>query len=179
MVNFNPEPTSGPATGLIAAGFVISGCQFRSTGAIVPLQIEPLGAGTTVRNANIHGNIFENLYLSMRGAISNAVVSGNVFDGGLGGVEIIRSYAANGGTPAGITVTNNILNNPATTGPNVAVIRVETAPAVVMGNSVIGTGWSGYAYGTGTAAAIFLGNVGLPHTTPNATGGSGPPTWTA
>ena len=182
MVNFNPEPVSGPATGLVASGFVMADCILRGTGtAAVPMQIEPLGAGTSTTNVNIHGNVFENLSLSMRGAVTNAVVSGNIFDGCPGGIEVIRSYSANGGIPAGITVViiHNVVNNPATWGANVAVIRIEAAPAVIMGNSVVGSGWSGYAYGTGTSAPIFLGNIGSPHQTPDAVGGPGPPVWTA
>jgi hypothetical protein len=179
MVNFNPEPTSGPAAGFVASGFTMSDCILRCTGSgSVPMQIEPLGAGTSVRNVTMTGNLFSNVYLSLRGAISNVVISGNVFDGCPGGTEVIRSYVS-GGTPGGITVVNNVVNNPTTTGANVAVIRIESAPAVVMGNSVIGTGWSAYAYSTGTSAAIFLGNIGSPHQTPNTTGGAGPPTWTA
>ena len=181
MINFNPEQTTGSSTGLAASGFAVTNCQFKATGSslAVPMQVEPLGAGTTVSDVTIQNNVFVNVSLSMRRAVSNAIVAGNVFDGCPGGVEVIRSYAADGGTPSGITVVNNVVNNATTVGANVAVIRIETAPAIVMDNSVINATGGAYAYSTGTSAAIFLGNLGSPHTTANAVGGPGPPVWTA
>ena len=69
VVNFNPEPGEwSPRRVSAASGLVVSGCQLRSTGAIIADANRAAGRRHHRQERKYsHGNIFENIYLSMRG----------------------------------------------------------------------------------------------------------------
>ena len=168
MVNFNPEPTSG--SGVFAASeFVLADNQFYATGAnAVPIQIEPLGTGNTVRNAVIKGNTFVNVTLYIRGGVNGITVADNIFDMPLGGQSAISCYLKAGDAPVDVSITGNTVLNPTTVGANIAVIRIWTSSAVLTGNMVIGGTVNGID--TSTFTPIVMANYvsnGLINT-PNA-----------
>ena len=157
MVNWNTDATSGVPSGLLAKGFSLRGCQFHATGAAaVPIQIEPLSTGT-VADVTVQGNTFSNVRLTIRGAVSGAIVAGNIFDAPLGGGEAITSYPM-AGSPINLSIVGNLVINPATTGGNVAVIRIETSSALIANNAVIGAAVN--AIDTSSYTPVVIGNYG-------------------
>ena len=183
VVNWNPEPTSGPATGLAATGLVLDSNEFVSTRATaIPCQIEPLGAGTTVADTTIVGNNFTNVYLSMRGGVRGAVISGNTFASVAGGVSVIQTYTLNSASPSEFIVTGNIITDPATASGNLGVIRISTDTALIAGNRISGTAFGSVAgiYTVGFAPTLYgnyvsngtiaspLGTAGDSVTVPNS-----------
>lgn len=155
MANWNPEATTSGGT--TANEFVLANNHFVATSsAAIPIQIEPLSAGTTVRDVVITGNTFVNVMLTMRGAVTAAIVSGNVFDSVAGGIEVIRTYAQNGGNPVDVSIIGNVVLNPGTVPGSIGVIRVGTSSAIIANNIVDG----GTANGIDTAsfAPIAFGN---------------------
>lgn len=167
MINWNPEASVGSSTGLVAKGFLLANCTLVATGAnAVANQIEPLGAGTFVRDVVIQGNTFVNGFLAIRRAISNAVIANNVFDGSGGGDWVIAAYSADGGSPSNLSITGNLIINPATVIGNIAVMTVQTSNAIIANNAVIGGTVSGLD--TGSFTPVVVGNYfsnGLSNTT--------------
>lgn len=154
MVCWNPDPTTGSSSGYLAQGFVLANCHLVSTDtAATPNQLEPLFAGASVSEMTITGNIFENSSLVMRGDTSNVTVVGNIFKNILGGTEAIKSYPFNGGTPSDITICQNVVSNPATTGGNLGVIRLEGTGTVAL-NRVVGSTY-------GSVAGVYIATTGI------------------
>jgi len=161
FVNWNPENTAGPSTGNVARGFLLANCEFLCTNASAtnPVQLEPLGSGTSVRDVVVSGNIFRNVRLALRGDTRGVVITGNTFEACVGGTEVITAYTRNSGTPTDFVVTGNNVLDPATTGSNVGVIRIEATNATINGNRVSGTAYGatpGIATGSGTP--VLIGN---------------------
>jgi hypothetical protein len=176
MVNFNPENTALSAPGNVADGFVLANCELVTTGAnAIPSQLEPLGAGTSVRNVTVTGNIFRNCNLVMRRDTRTVTISDNDFVAVAGGNSVITTFAADGGTPTDFVITGNNISDPATTAGNLAVIRVGATDAVILGNRISGSTFAGVSgIDTSSFAALVLGNSvsnGLVNT-PNAVTGS-------
>jgi hypothetical protein len=122
-------------------GFQLLGNTFIATGeTAVPIQIEPLGAGTTVANVVVSGNLMQNVWLVLRRAVSGASIVGNTLADLRGGSTAIISYPADGGTPDGIVVTGNAIVNP-TTSAGKGVILIDATNYVVSGNAVLGSGY--------------------------------------
>jgi hypothetical protein len=159
MVNFNPELTTGSSAGLAGDGFVLANCTFVATGAAaIPVQIEPLATGTTVRNVTVVGNTFNNVYLSVRGASIGVTIANNVFDTVLGGSEVIKIYPWPGGPdPVDITITGNAIINPTTFFANLGVIRCYTDSATITGNVISGT-FPAYAIDVDVHHPVMAGN---------------------
>jgi hypothetical protein len=140
MVNFNPERTDGNSTGMVATGFVMKGNTLVGTGPkAVPIQIEPLGPGTSVRSVSITDNKLRNAYLVLRGNVSGATVSGNTIANVAGGPSAFESYPLYGGTGNSITFTNNVIVDPETKRSEISVIRMEAENSVVTHNSITGS----------------------------------------
>lgn len=156
IVNFNPEGDIGK--GLHAQNFLLAGNTLKGTGPRgIPIQIEPLGAGTSVSNVTVRDNVLENVYLVMRRAITGALVTGNRFSDVRGGSEVIVSYPFDGGTPSHLTITGNTITNPETT-KGLGVIRVEAEDSIVTGNEVTGTGYTSPGIYTGHFRGTISGN---------------------
>jgi hypothetical protein len=161
VVNWNPDSTAG-GTAYTARGFVLANNTFISTGAAaIPMQIEPLHSGT-VADVVIQGNTLHNVILMVRGDVRNAVIADNVFDTPLGGGGAIAAYAMNSANPANLSITGNMIVNPATVVGNIAVIRIETNAAVISGNAVIGATVSNLD--TGSFTPVVAGNYFSPNT---------------
>jgi len=140
MVNFNPENTSGSSVGNVADGFVLANNTIISTGATAdPIQIEPLGAGSMVRNVSITGNVFKNVYLVHRRNIKGVVISGNVFTDIAGNNSSLFCHANGEDIPDSIKFADNVITNPNTTSGNLAVIRIEGTNSSITGNIISGT----------------------------------------
>lgn len=168
MINFNPENTANNNTGAVADGFVLANNQFVSTGAnAIPMQLEPLGAGTSVRNVVVSSNTFRNVLLSMRGDTRGATVSDNAFISVAGGNNVFACYAQNGGTPDTITFIGNIVTDPATTGGNYAAIYLLGTNSAVVGNVVSGSNPYACSY---TAATVAVVGNSFPSTSYQALG---------
>jgi hypothetical protein len=158
MVNFNPEKTSGDSTGEVADGFVLSGNTFIATGArAIPMQLEPLGSGTTAKNVSVTNNVFKNVQLVSRRAIQGETINGNVFSGVAGGAAAIDSYPMDGGTPDSIVVSGNTFVNPATAAPQQGVIRVVATNSSITGNTISGSSYYAATY-TGKYPVVISGN---------------------
>ena len=157
-VNFNPEPSSGPYAGLTASDFVFSGNTIISTAPVsVPMQFEPLGAGTFVNNVSVTGNTFENIFLVMRRATTGASVTGNTFLNNAGGTAVIEAYPLLGETPDSISIVGNTIVNPSTPAPAVAVITMGATNSVVANNVIAGTGYY-EAINTSSYTTTVFGN---------------------
>jgi len=176
MVNFNPEGMHGNQKSLHAENFVLAGNTLTATGdSAVGAQLEPLGAGTTVANVIVSGNVLENVFLVLRRAIKGASIVGNTITGLRGGTEAIVSYPFDGGTPDGIVVAGNTIVNP-TTSKGLGVIRVEATNFAVTGNVILGTGYSAPGIYTGAFQGVVVGNwissgmVATPHTVADGSG---------
>jgi hypothetical protein len=172
MVNFNPDPTTGPTTGLVADGFVMAGNTFIGTGSVaIPIIVGPQGSGMTMVNAAITGNTFKNVSLVVRGASQGATISGNVFDGLLGGVTNIVSSPMFGGVPDSIAITGNTIIKPTTTSGNEAVIQAAGTNMTVTGNTISGTPGACYAATySSTYPVVIGGNNGWSNCTYGNTG---------
>jgi hypothetical protein len=158
MVNFNPERTAGDSKGMHAENFVLVGNTLTSTAnSAVPIQIEPLGPGTTVANVVVSGNILQNVSLVLRRAIRGASIVGNTITGLHGGFEAIVSYPLDGDMPDGIAIAGNTIVDP-TTSKGFGVIRVEARNFAVTGNVVLGSGYSAPGIYTGTSQGVVAGN---------------------
>jgi hypothetical protein len=157
MVNFNPDDSTVSLTGLVASELVVADNQFRGTGSgAIPIQLEPLGTGNSVKDVIFRGNTCINVTLAMRGAVTGAVVAGNIFDGALGGDSVIKSYPQLGGSPADLSITGNVIVNPATVSGNLAVIRVACDTAVIANNAVMGAATN--SLDTAGNAPVVIGN---------------------
>jgi hypothetical protein len=159
MVNFNPEQTHTSGGGMVADGLVLANNQFVATGANhVPVQVEPLSAGTTVQNVIITGNILTNVSLSMRGDVRSAVVANNTLKASRGGGEVIVTYPNNGATAADFVVSGNTIIDPDTSGASTGVIRMQGVNAIIVGNRISGTGYVAAAVYADNPASVVLGN---------------------
>ena len=161
FVNWNPDNTGGGGTGNVARGFVLANNEFLCTNASAtnPIQLEPLGTGTSVRDVVVSGNVFRNVRLALRGDTRGVVVTGNTFEACVGGTEVITAYTRNSGTPTDFVITSNNVLDPATTGSNAGVIRIEATNATISGNRVSGTTY-GATPGiyTGSGTPVLVGN---------------------
>jgi hypothetical protein len=158
MVNFNPDPTFGSSTGLVANGFVMSGNTFVATSAnAIPMQLEPLASGSAVKNVSVTGNVFNNVYLVSRGAMLGETISSNMFVNVAGGVSAVFSYPNYGSTPDSITVSGNSFVNPQTAAGNLAVIFLSATNSSITGNIISGSSYYAATY-TGTYPVVISGN---------------------
>lgn len=160
MVNWNPERTVPPSTGLVADGFTMTGNTLVSHEAsTTPCQIEPLGSSSTaVRNVTITGNTFENVWMVCRGDVDGLVFSNNTMSGFLSGSPAVIVQVYNGGTPGAVTVANNTIRDAITLVGNLGVIVCESNKGIVSGNSILGTGYASAAIYRGSTACQILGN---------------------
>jgi hypothetical protein len=141
MVNFNPEMIDqGPASdGLLADGLVLANNHFKCTFTVAsPQHIEPLNVNRSVRNVLIADNIWENCYLAMRGDIANVTISGNLFNGALGGTAVIFASSRATDLPNRFTIAGNQFINPTTVASELGVIRSEGIDFTVIGNTIAG-----------------------------------------
>ena len=159
VFNFNPEGAVGPG---VASGLVVANNNFVVTGARAgPSIAAPLAAGTTVDDIVVAGNLFDNAYLVIRGAVTNAVVSNNVFNKPRGGDSVILAYANAGGTPNNLTISGNNIVDPDTAAPNIAVIRADATGTMstITGNTISGSSYSAVpGIATGTNVTVVSGN---------------------
>lgn len=174
MVNFNPEDNN-LSTDTHCARFTMTGVTMVNSGSgDTAVLLEPLyNSGSTVRDVVVSGCIFKGTRLAIRGATTNVTVTGNTFDVQNTG-EVILSYTHLGGSPAGIVVSNNVINDPITTAMSSGVIRVETDDASIIGNVIRGTNYTAVPVATGAFKPNVLANRidgSL------ATGVSGMPKW--
>lgn len=159
MVNFNPDPTSGSSAGYIADGFTMSGNVLVSTESpSTPCQIEPLAAGSIVKNVTIINNVFKGSYVAIRGDTRGAAVVGNTFSDFLGVVEAVLSYDNWGGSPSAITVSDNVIRDALTAWPNQGVIRVDCNSGIIADNQILGTAYTSAAIYRGTTNCQVSGN---------------------
>jgi hypothetical protein len=139
MVNFNPERTTGDSSGMVAQGLVMSGNTLIATGAAaVPIQLEPLGSGTVVRDVQVTGNRLTNAYLVLRGNVRGALVQSNAIVGVTGGPSAIETYPQHGATADSITFSDNEIIDARTIGSELGVIRLEATHSIASGNVIRG-----------------------------------------
>lgn len=139
IVNFNPERTAGDSSGMVAEDFVMKGNILAVTGLVaVPIQIEPLGPHTKVKDVSVTGNKLFNVFLVMRGDVSRADIRDNTFDHVAGGESAFESYPWHGATAKEIVFAHNKIIDPQTKKSNVAVLRMEAEGSSVIGNIISG-----------------------------------------
>jgi hypothetical protein len=146
LVNFNPEESTAVITGRTADGFIFMGntaiCRI-GTGFNGACQIEPLIAGNTTKNTKIIGNTFKNAWVVMRGNVHNAIIANNTFSDFIHtNAAIYCSVRATVQAPEGLVIAGNTIRNPLTVAPSEGVIVARSPSAVVMGNTIHGTGYS-------------------------------------
>lgn len=161
MVNFNPDPTEGTTSpGYVASGFTMTGNTLVSTRTnSIPCQIEPLRAGAYATNISITGNTLNNCTLVLRGDMRAATVAQNAIINTAGAAEPITNYQRFGAQASGLIITGNVILNPATASPNLGVIRAESPTANIVGNVIVGTGYS--------VSGIYRGNPPVGYATAN------------
>lgn len=156
MANFNPENTTGSSTGNVADGFVMSGNQFVYNGASAsPCQLEPLVAGTSVKNVIVKGNYFNNTWLTMRGAVSDSTIEGNIFTNISGNKNAFVSYPLYGGTPSNIGFHNNNVAGATTQSADNGVVTIRANGYSITGNTV-----SGASFYAALDVSTYVGVIG-------------------
>lgn len=142
MINFNPD-TDGADPNLVCDGFQLIGntliCTVQGPGVVL---VAPLNPNCTSQNITIADNIFDDVYVNYRGDTRAITITGNVTRN-LQSAPAFDGYPNLGGTPAGVSIVGNAIENPATSASNGGVIRCNTDDAVITGNVITGT-----AYGT-------------------------------
>ena len=169
MVNFNPDPTTGSTSpGYIASGFTMTGntlVGLKASGTAS--QVEPLRSGAYMTGATITGNYLSNCYFAVRGDVRASVVANNTIVDLGGTAEAITNYVFNGGTASGLVIANNVIRNPSTATPNLGVIRAESASASILGNTILGTGYTTTAIYRG-ASSVGYASGNYAQTNPSA-----------
>lgn len=143
-VNFNAQPTvpgARVADGFIMADNIIIGMEPADA---TPIQVEPLGTGSTAKNVIIANNKFYNIYLVCRGNCQNFVIEGNTFDAVSNGRQAIIVNSNSGDTPDTIVIRNNRIINP-TTSSSLGVIQVTATNYEVSGNWITGSTYGAIA----------------------------------
>lgn len=159
MVNFNPENSAGTGTGHIADGFTMTGCTLVSTEATsTPCQLEPLATGNTVKNVTVSGNTFKGVWVVARGDVQGVTITANTFSDFQGNTSAIFCSTQFGGTPSGVTITGNVVRDPLTAAPLVAVIYSNSDSALISGNIVLGSGYSVSAVSVGSTNGTMIAN---------------------
>lgn len=147
-INFNAI-RDGAQTNMSAAGFVCEGniC-IDDTGS--SCQFEPLSssATNTVSNITVVNNVFTNVAIAARGAVSSVLISNNRFYSTNTGSAI--SIYTLGGDPTDFLITDNMFNWPNGTSA-FGVVRCEAEDSVVSDNTFNGP--------TASYPAIYSGSV--------------------
>jgi hypothetical protein len=163
MMNFNPEvsPVISSPLNVIGKRLVVQGNVFRCTGAnSEPSQIEPLGNRQNgITDVVIVGNQFHRAYLVHRGYVERLVIANNTFnDYPDPNTSVIIVSPLNGYTPKAVVISANVINEPGTNSANFGVIRCEVDEAIVTGNVITGTTYTGAPFYQGTALPNQYGN---------------------
>lgn len=163
MINYNPEvsPVATSPLNVIGRRLIVEGNVCRATGAVSePCQIEPLGNRQNgIFEVVIDGNQFFRTYLVLRGRVESALITNNVFgDYPASNTNVISIYPLNGYTPKGIVISGNSIADPGTTAASFGVIRCETNSAVITGNIITGTGYTGDPFYSGVYTPNMYGN---------------------
>jgi hypothetical protein len=163
MLNFNPEvsPIASSPLGVIARRLIISNNTFKATGEnSEPCQIEPLAdRDTGVYDVVINDNMFLRTYLVLRGMVERATITGNVFDDyPAENTNIIRLHSNYGYVPKSVIIANNVINEPGTVSSSFGVIRCQADNAVVTGNVITGTSYTGDPFYSDNYAVNQFGN---------------------
>lgn len=161
MVNWNPEGTTPPSTGQVAAGFTMVGNTLVSHRSQTdPCLIESLSAGNFVRNVTVTGNTFKNVWTLFRGGVDGVVCSGNVYSDFASASPAIVFQNNHGDDPGAFNVSNNEIRDAFTSALNLGVIVAEGDSGVVSGNSIQGTAYlSDAIYRGSTACQVIANNV--------------------
>jgi hypothetical protein len=163
MMNFNPEvsPVASSPLDVIGKRLVVQGNVFRATGASSePSQIEPLSNRQNgITDVIISGNQFHRSYLVHRGYVDRLVITGNTFnDFPDPNTNVILVGSANGFTPKAVVIANNVITEPNTAASSFGVIRCEVDSAIVTGNVITGTTYTGEPFYQGTNSPSQYGN---------------------
>jgi hypothetical protein len=163
FLNFNPEfsPIASSPLDVIGRRLVVQGNVFRCTGdSSEPCQIEPLSnRDNGITDVVITGNQFHRAYLVHRGYVDRLVIAGNTFnDYPDPNTSVIIVNANNGYTPKAVVISGNVIWEPGTNSANLGVIRCEVDEAVVSGNVITGTTYTGEPFYSGSAQPNQYGN---------------------
>ena len=163
MMNFNPEfsPVASSPLDVIGKRLVVQGNVFRCTGASSePSQIEPLGNRQNgITDVVIVGNQFHRSYLVHRGYVDRLVIANNTFnDYPDPNTNVIVVNDANGYTPKAVAIIGNVITDPGTASSSFGVIRCEVDAAVITGNVITGTTYTGEPFYSASARPNQFGN---------------------
>lgn len=160
FVNFNAVSSENPQP-TVADGCIIANNEFVYTGATqgIPINLNPMGSGNTTKNIIVANNkMTGNILVTARGNCQAVSVSDNVMDvGGLTNAAI-AFYTDGTDFPANISVTGNVIINPATSGANLGVIRVTCNGHFISGNTVTGSSFQTACYTSGFTGVIGPNN---------------------
>lgn len=139
VVNFNPDPSHDPGPGMVAEGFLMQDNTLIVTGPkAAPVQIEPLGPGSAVRDVTVTGNKLHNVYLVLRGDVQGAVIRNNVLSTIRGGPSAFETYPWQGQIAHRLSFTANTVVGAETQPSEVAVVRMDSAESEISGNTFVG-----------------------------------------
>ena len=166
LVNFNPdtEPSHGGyQPNQAAIGFSMTNCTLEGLGPTSrPLQIERLSASSTnsyVSKVLIQGCTFINAYLVLRGDVRDARIIGNQFGGyPASSSNVIRVAPLYGSTGSGFVIASNTIRDPGTASGQFGVIWCDADESVVIGNTIVGTGYTDIPFYSGTSAPVQIAN---------------------
>lgn len=162
MVNFNPDRTRPGGGAITAQNFTLTGNTFTATGPVaVPMQIEPLEAGGTVRNVVVGDNTLHNVLIVMRSQVEQAIVAGNRINNVKGGAPVFFSHPFYGSTPSAVAFYNNVIVNPETSAANLGVIFIQAHNSTARRNWLSGTAYSApYIYTGGLPVSLSANQLG-------------------
>lgn len=180
MVNFNASSGAGGPSGMVADGCVIANNEFiyKGTTQGIPILLDPLGVGNTVKNVVVANNRIKGLCCIFgRGNCQNVSVANNVMDVvGLTNCAI-AFYQDSADMPSTISVTGNVIIGAATVAGNVSVIRVAANGFLINANTTTGGAYVTACSGTGSGGVIgsnnFAPGTGQAVIAPTASSGTG------
>ena len=163
IINFNPDYARLDPGDYTAKHLIIQGNYSRNTNATATVNlIEPIGSYPRSNwNMLVSGNIFLGNMVIARGNIFNLTITGNLFDDmPADGTNVIRVHPIYGFTPKGISITGNVIRDPGTASGQFGVIWCEADDALVTGNVITGTTYTGEPFNAGTKvlSVVQFGN---------------------
>ena len=161
FINFNPDYARLIPGDYVAKQLIIRGNVLKYNGAVSSVcLLEQIGDfPRSDVNMIVDGNLFLRVFLAARGEVYNLAITNNIFDDFPdGGTNIIRVHPLYGNTPKGVVISNNVIRDPGTAAGQFGVIWCEADDAIVTGNVVTGTTYTGEPFNQGTKRPLQYGN---------------------
>ena len=153
---FNGQNVTAGPPALTADGFIMSGCEFvNQNSALLTINLFPIGSINETKNIQIVGNKFDGVIQVVgTGNCHDVVVSSNTWVN-VGGVAAVAFFTDGTTVPFNISVIGNLVVDPKTTTGSLGVFRITADNYTIIGNTVTGTDYLGFACYVGTFAGVL------------------------